>query len=1002
MRSFYSLIFALIIFAARAVAQDISTYQLTENRKAVTFENITGSTQLIGSNKEDIASEVHGIGFEFVFMGKVYTSFSVNTNGVMRLGEEPVLNGANTYGIPGNDRIVPMAGISVNARNRTCGWLRCTDNWNVINGDLQTSASGRVHYRLSGKAPDRVLTVEWKEMTFRAGYQTAKTSFQVKLYESALGSSQNGRIDFIYDVFDLAGDYRDFSFRTGFGTGHEQGNFVAINQESRGLVTEQNYLSGPVSGNISYFRPDNGKRLMYSFRSFRKPSGTFSNFREICPAPNALTIQFDENCPNEAGMVVFRKLQNQKDDRLEFIASLPPDARSFSDGSVQPMQKYVYRLYFLGEGMYSDTFSDYEAEPVRPGRGFQAVGSGRWTNPAIWGGHMPAVTNDVEIGCAKPVFVNADGNAYVHDLTIHKGSFLTIEDGVSLHVSGNFVNNGVFNPVGSGRLILDGTESQELTNNGLGITNDRLFPSNNNRPDWNNNETGQVAEKTISVNETGFSALKSVKVDITHSFLRDLTLYLVTPNGTTFTLSRGRGQQGRNYSNVLFSETGAPLPPTVQNVDLKGEYRPEESFSSYSGPFNGTWKVIVNDGFAGNGGRFNAFELTLSKGGSNDLIMRNITIRNSSEAGVSLKSGILVQGKMALENGILHTQESAPVVFEAGASCNEGSRVSFISGPAYKKGNTNFTFPVGKSGRWAPLAVSNLKNAGNTTTLKAEYFAEKPADVSNLSEGLERVSVLEYWDLSPTAGQPTLDLTLYWKDASFSGITDLISGDLTVAHYTEGAWKSETASIVEAASTGGAIRAKNINTFSPFSFGSVNGVNPLPVELLSFSVAAVGEQNFLQWSTASELNNSHFEVERSKDGKTWQKAGIVAGKGTTNEVQEYRFSDRISYTGRYYYRLKQVDFDGRAEYSWIEQVERSPGGGNFTFYPNPATSFIHVNSPLYPASIMLMSQTGAVVWEGEINEGNEKFKLPGMAPGVYIIQLQNAAGLAYQRLVITN
>ena len=67
----------------------------------------------------------------------------------------------------------------------------------------------------------------------------------------------------------------------------------------------------------------------------------------------------------------------------------------------------------------------------------------------------------------------------------------------------------------------------------------------------------------------------------------------------------------------------------------------------------------------------------------------------------------------------------------------------------------------------------------------------------------------------------------------------------------------------------------------------------------------------LSWKTASEINNSHFEIERSNNGKDFIKIGEIAGQGTSNSTKRYQFTDKNPGSAQQYYRLKQVDFDGK-------------------------------------------------------------------------------------------
>ncbi len=100
-------------------------------------------------------------------------------------------------------------------------------------------------------------------------------------------------------------------------------------------------------------------------------------------------------------------------------------------------------------------------------------------------------------------------------------------------------------------------------------------------------------------------------------------------------------------------------------------------------------------------------------------------------------------------------------------------------------------------------------------------------------------------------------------------------------------------------------------------------VDPVPVELTSFTANASQSSVVLVWETATEVNNYGFEIERSFDNTNFSTLGFVKGKGSTTEKQIYSFTDQTSLTGKTYYRLRQVDFDGRFEYSEVISVENT-------------------------------------------------------------------------------
>ena len=116
----------------------------------------------------------------------------------------------------------------------------------------------------------------------------------------------------------------------------------------------------------------------------------------------------------------------------------------------------------------------------------------------------------------------------------------------------------------------------------------------------------------------------------------------------------------------------------------------------------------------------------------------------------------------------------------------------------------------------------------------------------------------------------------------------------------------------------------------------VNDVSTLPVELLSFDAQTNGKTVDLTWTTASERNNAGFNIERSNDGKTFDKIGFIKGSGTTTEKQNYTFTDNTPLSTTAYYRLQQVDFDGSKVSSNIISVESKDEVKGVKIYPNPS------------------------------------------------------------------
>jgi hypothetical protein len=124
----------------------------------------------------------------------------------------------------------------------------------------------------------------------------------------------------------------------------------------------------------------------------------------------------------------------------------------------------------------------------------------------------------------------------------------------------------------------------------------------------------------------------------------------------------------------------------------------------------------------------------------------------------------------------------------------------------------------------------------------------------------------------------------------------------------------------------------------------------LPVELTSFIGTSQGNSVTLDWTTASELNNHGFEIERRIDNN-WATVGFVEGKGTTSDLQSYRFTDQLDLINAQTinYRLRQIDFDGTYTYSTEIEVEFSPVPNDLVLeqnYPNPFNPSTKINYQL--------------------------------------------------------
>jgi hypothetical protein len=172
----------------------------------------------------------------------------------------------------------------------------------------------------------------------------------------------------------------------------------------------------------------------------------------------------------------------------------------------------------------------------------------------------------------------------------------------------------------------------------------------------------------------------------------------------------------------------------------------------------------------------------------------------------------------------------------------------------------------------------------------------------------------------------------------------------------------------------------------------------VPVELTSFSASVSGKNVNLTWTTATEINNSGFEVERKSTSSNWQKIGFVIGNGTTTEKQAYSYSDKNVTEGNYSYRLKQIDFNGVFEYSKaIEVLVTTPTKFELTQnYPNPFNPSTSISFTLSQggnvklAVYNLLGQEVQILVNGfkEAGVHTVNFEAANLNSGIYLYKIE--------------
>jgi hypothetical protein len=408
-------------------------------------------------------------------------------------------------------------------------------------------------------------------------------------------------------------------------------------------------------------------------------------------------------------------------------------------------------------------------------------------------------------------------------------------------------------------------------------------------------------------------------------------------------------------------------------------------------------------------------------GGLAATTFNNLTINNT--AGVSLNKAIDVNGSLNLSNGVLSIGNNNLTIGTSGSivvTSPSSSKMINTSGTGelrkqFSAGTYNpasFTFPVGTSNgtnKYNPVILDFVSGTFGASA----YVGVRVQDQKNpLLHSDNTTYINKTWIVEPNneVTEYKYNIKLYFNPAAIAQGGDFVStsgqtiGELIPVKYSEGQWYQPIDGSFSGAFAQGFAGAlvsnhlvwDSLTTFSEFGgVGSSN--NPLPVELLSFNGTCNEGMVNLQWQTASEFNSSHFDVEKSSDGETWRVLATIPSAGTSNELLTYQAVDNNGTNGANYYRLRQVDIDGKEKlYDPINVSCVKTTAGYFTSYPNPSGNEFQVvvnNKEILGAcTLNIVDVHGKVIDQRSIDmkDGINLFVInETLNPGIYFLNITN-------------
>jgi hypothetical protein len=370
--------------------------------------------------------------------------------------------------------------------------------------------------------------------------------------------------------------------------------------------------------------------------------------------------------------------------------------------------------------------------------------------------------------------------------------------------------------------------------------------------------------------------------------------------------------------------------------------------------------------------------------------LNNLSINTTN--GVTLNDSRTVNGTLFLTNGRLNTgacnsltTSTTLLTLSDDASVSDASAISYVNGVMRKIGNDAFTFPVGDALEYAPIGISAPTVI--TDVFGACYAGSSSIAISsNLDSGIENISACEHWNLNRLSGSSSVNVTLSW-DTRSCGIMD--PSELLVARYNGTSWENLGNTGTTGSNSSGTITSNSVSSFSPFTLGSSSTANnPLPVELTAFNVHCEGTQVELSWTTASEYNASHYIVEKSRDGQSWNSMAQINASGTTNQTNHYSCIVQQN-THLTYYRLIQFDYDGISDSLMTISSLCVWENDSITVLPNPNKGEFTISRIEEGALIQIVNIMGQVVYEETASSSFIAIDANTLQKGLFLLRTES-------------
>ncbi len=468
-----------LLSAVQAGAQaNAANYSFSTTTTGSLIDMSSGTTTLVGADQDDTASAVTLLGFDFYFMGVRQDRFSVNSNGTLRFGGTVVSTTAyDPLGQAGQSLVT------------------------AYGADQRTHAgNGKVHFKVTGSAPNRVAVVEWLNMQsdFNSG-GTVDLTYQVHLFETT------GAIEFVYGSMSLsangAADANSVSPQLGFSSNNTVGTVGSITAAQSGTpaptfsgaaATPVNnaYVAGPIT--VLTSAADGSRRTFLLTPPVVNPPGGPLTFTGV--SATGMTLNWTDSS-NETGYAIYISTDGTN---FSFLNTAAQNATSFTATGLFGSTTYFWRVYAVNEGSTAFIAGGQTTATPTPNT---SLGSGLWSAPGTWStGAVPTANDAVTIAGGTTVTIDTAAAAYSvavagtlqfeqttartlsvgTDVTVQGGGTLQsnpagTQTGHTLSIAGSLTNNGTLDfstNADTAGAIIAFTGTNNTTFSGTGATTD--------------------------------------------------------------------------------------------------------------------------------------------------------------------------------------------------------------------------------------------------------------------------------------------------------------------------------------------------------------------------------------------------------------------------------------------------------------------------------------------------------------------------------------------------